>query len=130
MLLLHLATANTLILKFWLHVSPHVQARRFLDRIKEEDKRWKFSCHNVVEAGYRTAYDEAVLQMLNETSRPWAPWFVIPADHKQFMRYQVADVVYQAIGDLPMEYPQPDVEDSSEIDEISKRLEQQIKGGH
>ena len=122
----HLATANTLILKFWLHVSPQEQAQRFLDRINEEHKRWKFSAHDVMEAGYRTAYDKAVLQMLNETSRPWAPWFVIPADHKLFMRYQVADIVHQGLAGLSLDYPQPDAADSSEMTEISKRLEQQI----
>ena len=125
----HLASGNTLILKFWLHVSPQEQAQRFLDRINEEHKRWKFSSQDVAEAGYRTAYDKALLQMLNETSRPWAPWFVIPADHKPFMRYQVAEIVHQALGGLPMDYPQPDAEDSSEMEEISKRLGQQIKSG-
>jgi len=125
----HLATANTLILKFWLQVSPQEQAQRFLDRINEEDKRWKFSSRDVVEASFRPAYDEAVLQMLNETSRPWAPWFVIPADHKSFMRHQVAKIVHQALDALPMEYPQSDVRDSTKMAEISKQLEQEIKKG-
>jgi len=125
----HLATANTLILKFWLHVSPQEQAQRFLDRINEEDKRWKFSTRDVVEASFRPAYDEAVLQMLNETSRPWAPWFAIPADHKSFMRQQVAKIVHQALDALPMEYPQSDFRDSTKMAEISKQLEQEIKKG-
>lgn len=122
----HLATANTLILKFWLHVSPEEQAQRFLDRINEEDKRWKFSAHDVYEAGFRPAYDEAMIDMLNETSRPWAPWFVVPADNKPFMRYQIANIVQQALADLPLEYPQPDVEDSSEMEDIAARLQQQL----
>ena len=125
----HLATANTLILKFWLQVSPQEQAQRFLDRINEEDKRWKFSSRDVVEASFRPAYDEAVLQMLNETSRPWAPWFAIPADHKSFMRQQVAKIVHQALDALPMEYPQSDFRDSTKMAEISKQLEQEIKKG-
>jgi len=123
----HLATANTVILKFWLHVSPQEQAQRFLDRIEEEDKRWKFSARDVVEAGFRSDYDMAMLDMLNETSRPWAPWFVIPADHKPYMRYQVASIIHHALSDLPLEYPQPDVKDSSEMDEIAARLREQIK---
>lgn len=122
----HLATANTLILKFWLNVSPEEQAQRFLDRINEEDKRWKFSSRDVYESGFRAAYDEAVIDMLNETSRPWAPWFVIPADNKPFMRYQVASIVRQAIVDLPLEYPQPDVEDSGEMDVIAKQLQEKL----
>lgn len=123
----HLAVSNTLILKFWLHVSPAEQAQRFLDRINEEDKRWKFSSHDVFEAGFRQDYDQAVLDMLNQTSRPWAPWFVIPADNKPYMRQQVASILQQALSDLPLQYPQPDVEDSSEMDEIAQRLQQQLK---
>ena len=124
----HLATANTVILKFWLHVSLEEQARRFLDRIDEQDKRWKFSARDVYEAGFREAYDEAVLDMLNQTSRPWAPWFVIPADDKPFMRFQVAKTVLHALDDLPLEYPQPDVEDGTEMDTLAEQLRAQIKG--
>lgn len=122
----HLATANTLVLKFWLNVSPDEQARRFLDRINEPDKRWKFSARDVHEAGFRPAYDEALVDMLNETSRPWAPWFVIPADNKPFMRYQVASIISSAMADLPLKFPQPDPEDSSEMEGIAARLEQQL----
>lgn len=123
----HLATANTLILKFWLHVSAKEQAQRFRDRINEEHKRWKFSSRDVLEAGFREKYDQAIIKMLNETSRPWAPWFVIPADNKPYMRHQVAEIIHQAMSDLPLEYPQPDVEDDAEMKVISERLENQIK---
>jgi PPK2 family polyphosphate:nucleotide phosphotransferase len=122
----HLATANTLILKFWLHVSPQEQARRFLDRIEQQDKRWKFSARDVFEASHRAAYDEAALDMLNETSRPWAPWFVIPADDKPFMRLQVARTVLHAIRALPLEFPQPDVRDSAEMETIAANLRDQL----
>ena len=64
--------------------------------------------------------------MLNETSRPWAPWFVIPADDKPFMRYQVAKTIAHALKALPLEYPQPDVENSAEMDEIRKQLVEQL----
>ena len=124
----HLAIANTVILKFWLHVSPEEQARRFLDRIRQADKRWKFSSHDVVEAGFREKYEEAVIDMLNETSRPWAPWFVIPADHKPYMRYQVAEVIHHALSDLPLAFPQPDIEDDSEMQKIARLLEDRIIG--
>ncbi len=124
----HLAIANTVILKFWLHVSPEEQARRFLDRIRQADKRWKFSSHDVVEAGFREKYNEAVIDMLNETSRPWAPWFVIPADHKPYMRYQVAEVIHHALSDLPLAFPQPDIEDDSEMQRIARVLEDRITG--
>ena len=122
----HLAIANTLILKFWLHVSPEEQARRFLDRIEEPDKRWKFSKHDVYEAGFREAYDEALVAMLNETSRPWAPWFVIPADDKDYMRWQVAKITHEAMAELPLRFPQPDVETAEERERIAAELRARI----
>jgi PPK2 family polyphosphate:nucleotide phosphotransferase len=118
----HLAMANTIVLKFWLQVSVEEQSRRFLDRITEADKRWKFSAHDVAEAGFREAYDEAVLRMLNETSRAWAPWFVIPADDKPYMRLQVADILHQALASLHLPYPQPDVHEDREMEEFAKQL--------
>lgn len=123
----HLAASNTVIVKFWLHVSPQEQAQRFLDRIEEQDKRWKFSARDVYESGFREAYDEAVLDMLNATSRPWAPWFVIPADDKPYMRQQVASIVLTALQGLPLDYPQPDVEDEAEMQSIAERLREKLK---
>ena len=122
----HLAASNVVIVKFWLNVSPEEQAQRFLDRIDEADKRWKFSAHDVYESGFRQAYDEAVLDMLNATSRPWAPWFVIPADDKPFMRQQVASIVLKAMKDLPLAYPQPDVEDDTEMQRIAEQLREKL----
>jgi PPK2 family polyphosphate:nucleotide phosphotransferase len=101
----HLATANTLILKFWLNVSPAVQARRFLERLDDPEKRWKFSLGDIRESNFRAEYDRAVMHMLNETSRPWAPWFCIPADDRWYLRWQVAEIVRQAMAALPLAYP-------------------------
>ncbi|MFT5140271.1 MAG: PPK2 family polyphosphate:nucleotide phosphotransferase [Rhodothermales bacterium] len=123
----HLARANTVILKFWLQVSPQEQAQRFLDRINETDKSWKFSARDLVEAGFRPQYDEALVDMLNETSRPWAPWFVIPADHKPYMRHQVAQIVQQALSDLPLTFPEPNIEDAAEMSGLAERLKAQLK---
>lgn len=103
----HLATANTLVLKFWLNVSPGKQAERFLERLDTPEKRWKFSLGDVRESNFRAAYDEALLHMLNETSRPWAPWFCVPADDSWYLRWQVADIIRQALAALPLRYPQP-----------------------
>lgn len=122
----HLAMANTVVLKFWLHVSLEEQARRFLDRIEEPDKRWKFSAHDVAETKFRKAYEEALLTMLNETSRPWAPWFVIPADHKPYMRFQVADILHQALAALPLHYPQPDVTEDQEMEQLAATLRSRL----
>lgn len=123
----HLALSNTLVLKFWLNVSRAEQARRFLDRIDEPDKRWKFSSQDVAESRLRDDYDKAVEDMLNQTSRPWAPWFVIPADDKDYMRSQVADIVQQAMAALPLSYPQPDMEDETEMEAIAQELKNSLK---
>ena len=95
-----LAASNTLILKFWLNVSPARQAQRFLERLDDPTKRWKFSLGDVRESTFRAAYDEALMHMLNETSRPWAPWFCIPADDRWYLRWQVAEIVRQALAAL------------------------------
>jgi PPK2 family polyphosphate:nucleotide phosphotransferase len=119
---LHLATANTLILKFWLNVSPQKQAKRFLDRLDDPKKRWKFSTGDVRESGFRAEYDEALLHMLNETSRPWAPWFCIPADDRWYLRWQVADILHQALENLPLRYPIADYIEEDKVQEIREML--------
>jgi PPK2 family polyphosphate:nucleotide phosphotransferase len=101
----HLAAANTLILKFWLNVSPAKQAERFLERLDTPEKRWKFSLGDVRESNHRAAYDEAVQAMFEETSRPWAPWFCVPADDRWYLRWQVADIIRQALAALPLSFP-------------------------
>jgi PPK2 family polyphosphate:nucleotide phosphotransferase len=117
----HLATANTLILKFWLNVSPAQQAQRFLERLDTAEKRWKFSLGDIHESNHRAAYDEAVQTMFKETSRPWAPWFCIPADDKWYLRWQVADIIHQAMTALPLSYPPVEelaVEQASEVRDL------------
>lgn len=103
---LHLAQSNTLVLKFWLNVSPQRQARRFIERLEDPEKRWKFSTGDVAESRLRTAYDEAVMHMFNETSRPWAPWFCIPADERWYARWKISKILRQAISALPLHYPE------------------------
>jgi PPK2 family polyphosphate:nucleotide phosphotransferase len=101
----HLARNGTLILKFFLNVSRAEQRKRFLDRIDEPGKRWKFSMSDVTERKlwpkYMAAYDEAI----RETSRPEAPWYVVPADHKWFTRLVVAAAMVDALDRLKLRYP-------------------------
>jgi PPK2 family polyphosphate:nucleotide phosphotransferase len=101
----HLAVANTIVLKFWLDVSPARQARRFLDRLEDPSKHWKFSSGDLREAGFRPAYDRAAREMFRETSRPWAPWFCIPADDRWYARFQICEILKQALQHLPLSYP-------------------------
>jgi len=101
----HLAMSNTLVLKFWLNVSPQRQAKRFLDRLEDQKRFWKFSHHDMVESGFRESYDEAVVHMFNETSRAWAPWFCVPADNRWYLRWQISAILLQALQALPLKYP-------------------------
>lgn len=125
----HLATANTLILKFWLNVSPARQAERFLERLDDPRKRWKFSLGDIRESTFRDAYDDALLHLLNETSRPWAPWFCIPADDRWYLRWQVADIIGQALAALPLSYPPVDEVPPDRAEEIRALLRARIDAG-
>jgi PPK2 family polyphosphate:nucleotide phosphotransferase len=118
----HLAMSNTLVLKFWLDVSPQRQAMRFLDRLEDEKRRWKFSENDIVESGFRSSYDEAVKQMLGETSSPFAPWFCIPADNRWYLRWQIADVLLQALQALPLRYPDAESMNAEKHNSLSKML--------
>jgi PPK2 family polyphosphate:nucleotide phosphotransferase len=101
----HLARNGTVILKFWLNVSRDEQKKRFLDRIDEEDSHWKFSAGDLQERALWDTYMEAYEHALNATSRPWAPWYAIPADDKPFMRLEVARIVMETLKGLPLSYP-------------------------
>ena len=104
----HLARNGTVILKFWLNVSKQEQCNRFLSRIDEPEKNWKFSENDVKERGYWDDYMKAYEQALKETSRSYAPWYAIPADNKPYMRYTVAKIIAETLESLDMHYPKVD----------------------
>lgn len=120
----HLAMSNTLVLKFWLNVSPQRQAMRFLDRLEDQKRFWKFSRHDLVESGFRATYDEAVVHMFNETSRAWAPWFCVPADNRWFLRWQISAILLQALQTLPLKYPEAEAMSDDEKQALRKLLRQ------
>src|SRR6185437_220739 len=101
----HLARNGTVVLKFFLNVSQEEQRKRFLERLDEPDKRWKFSMGDIEERKlwpkYMAAYEEAI----RETSRDDAPWYVVPADSKWFTRLVVAAALVSALEKLKLEYP-------------------------
>jgi len=101
----HLARNGTIILKFWLNVSRAEQRRRFLDRIDEPDKNWKFAIGDVKERAYWDEYMAAYEAALNATSRPWAPWLAVPADSKSYMRMVVAEAIVDTLASLDLSYP-------------------------
>jgi PPK2 family polyphosphate:nucleotide phosphotransferase len=101
----HLARNGTTILKFFLNVSKEEQRARFLERLEEPDKNWKFSHGDIVERGYWDDYMAAFEDAINATSTPWAPWYVIPADRKWAMRAAVSDIITTTIKGLPLAWP-------------------------
>jgi len=101
----HLARNGTLVLKFFLHVSKEEQRRRFLDRLEDPAKRWKFSMDDINERRRWDDYMAAYQEMIRATSRPGAPWFVVPADHKWFTRLVVAAAVIEALEGLGLAFP-------------------------
>ncbi len=102
----HLVRNGIIVLKFFLHVSKKEQKKRFLERLENPEKNWKFSAADVAERGLWSKYMSAYEEMLNETSSSWAPWYVIPADHKWITRALVADILVSTIADLKLHYPQ------------------------
>lgn len=119
----HLARNGTVILKFWLNVSHEEQRKRLLSRLREPDKNWKFSEDDVKKSrrwdDYMVAYEAA----LNATSRPWAPWYAIPADDKPYMRVCVADIIIDTLRQLNIDYPEPDAVTRARFEELRKELE-------
>jgi len=119
----HLAHNGTVILKFWLNVSKKQQKKRFLDRLDEPEKNWKFSSADVRERQYWDQYMHAYEEMLNATSRPWAPWYAIPADKKPWMRLQVAEIIRDTLTSLDLHYPTVDPGEQTRFDEMRQLLE-------
>jgi polyphosphate kinase 2 (PPK2 family) len=101
----HLERNGTLVLKFFLNVSKDEQRKRFLDRIDDPGKRWKFSMTDVAECKLWPKYMAAYQDMIRNTSTPEAPWFVVPADHKWFTRIVVAAALVQGLESLGLNYP-------------------------
>lgn len=118
----HLARNGTVILKFWLNVSRDEQKRRFLARLDDPDKNWKFEPRDVVERRFWDDYMKAYEEALNATSRPWAPWYAIPADDKSYMRARVADIIIDALQGIGLEYPEPSDKDRAEFAEARAEL--------
>ncbi len=122
----HLARNGTVVIKFWLNVSKDEQLRRFLARIDEPHKNWKFSAADVAERDHWDDYQQAFGEALRETSAPWAPWYAIPADDKPYMRWRVAHIVVETLKRLGLEYPQVDAEKRREIKEMRALLSKQL----
>ena len=119
----HLAENGTTIIKIFLNVSQTEQKKRFLDRINEEDKNWKFSSADLAERAlwkdYMNAYEEAI----NETSKDYAPWFVIPADNKWFTRVAAIQIIIDAMEKMDLKYPELSEKETLALEDAKKELE-------
>ena len=120
----HLARNGTMVLKFWLNVSQDEQRKRFLDRIDEPESNWKFNSGDVKERRAWDRYMSSYEAALDATSRPWAPWYAVPADDKAYMRRVVAETICESLEKLPVHFPEVG---EKELDEM-KRLRKELVG--
>jgi PPK2 family polyphosphate:nucleotide phosphotransferase len=121
----HLVRNGTRILKFFLHVSKEEQRKRFLDRIDDPAKRWKFSMGDVAERKLWDKYQHAYEDLIRQTSRPEAPWFVVPADHKWFTRMVVAGALAQELQALGLDFPKIEGKALKGLQEAAKALKEE-----
>ena len=121
----HLSRNGTLILKFFLHISKDEQKKRFLERLETPEKHWKFSTSDLAERAFWKDYMEAFEEALSATSTEWAPWYIIPADHKWVARAVVADILTSTIGSLHLSHPEVTPEKRKALEEARTQLEEE-----
>ena len=118
----YLTRNGVVIRKFFLHVSKEEQKKRFLERIEEPEKHWKFSADDIKEREYWDDYMEAYEDMIQNTATKHAPWYVVPADNKWFTRVVVAAAVIEALASLDLHYPEVSKEKLKELAAAKKAL--------
>ena len=118
----YLTRNGVIVRKFFLHVSKKEQKRRFLDRIEDPLKNWKFSSNDANERDYWDDYMQAYEEMIRETATKYAPWYVVPADNKWFTRVIVAGAVIDALASLDLAYPEVDESKLKELAAAKKKL--------
>jgi PPK2 family polyphosphate:nucleotide phosphotransferase len=120
----YLVRNGIVIRKFFLHVSKKEQKKRFLERLEEPSKNWKFSAGDMKERQFWGRYMEAYEDMIRQTATPDAPWFVVPADNKWFTRVIIAAAVIDALGSLNLRYPEVGKAKAKELAALKKELTQ------
>ena len=120
----HLTHNGTLVLKFFLHISKEEQRQRFLKRIEDPDKNWKFSLKDVEERQHWDEYMDAYEDTIRHTASKYAPWYVVPADHKWFTRLVVASAIVQNLNALDLEYPTLNKEEMKELEAAKQALQE------
>jgi PPK2 family polyphosphate:nucleotide phosphotransferase len=118
----HLHRSGTRVVKLFLHLSKEEQRRRFLDRLGDPAKQWKFSAADLAERAHFDTYQQAYEEALTATSTPWAPWYVVPADHKAAMRALVGGIVAHVVEQLDLHLPSIDEEGASALESARRAL--------
>ncbi|WNI38737.1 polyphosphate kinase 2 family protein [Chryseobacterium sp. SG20098] len=119
----HLSQNGTTVVKIFLHVSKDEQKKRLLDRIDEQEKNWKFSAGDLPERALFDQYMEAYETAINETSKDYAPWYVLPADSKWFARVAAIQIIIDTLEKMNLKYPTLSDKDRQELQESKKLLE-------
>lgn len=116
---------GTMILKFYLHISFEEQKKRFLKRIDDHTKNWKFSSQDVKERSFWNRYMLAYQEAISSTSTKFAPWFIIPSDRKWFARTIVSEIIYQSLKKLKLSFPEPSAEQFEDLKRAKEILLQE-----
>lgn len=119
----HWARNGCVVLKFFLNVSQKEQHKRFLDRVSDPDNHWKFNAGDMAESKRWDDYMDAYQDALRATSKPWAPWYAIPADSKPYMRRVVAEIVVETLSQLKLPAPVVSDENRVELERVKAELE-------
>jgi PPK2 family polyphosphate:nucleotide phosphotransferase len=119
----HWARNGTVILKFFLNVSQKEQHKRFLERVTDPEHYWKFNSSDMSESKKWDEYMDAYHETLNATSKPWAPWYAIPADSKHYMRRAVAEIIVGTLKQLKIDYPKLPDRELAELSRVRGELE-------
>jgi PPK2 family polyphosphate:nucleotide phosphotransferase len=118
----YLTRNGVVIRKFFLHISKEEQKRRFLERLEDPKKNWKFSMADVTERAFWKDYQEAYEEIIQNTATKYAPWFVVPADNKWFTRLIVASAIIEALDELHLSFPDVDKAKKKELEAVRKSL--------
>ena len=121
----YLTHNGIVVLKFFLHISKKEQRRRFLERLENPDKNWKFSSSDLKEREFWDDYQQAYEDLIRHTSSPHAPWYVVPADNKWFSRLVVAAAMVDALEEMDLSYPKVDAVHKKELQEAREQLERE-----
>lgn len=113
--------------KIFLHVSKDEQARRFLSRLEEPEKNWKFSESDWSERKYWDAYQEAFETAINKTATKDCPWYVVPADHKWYMRYIISEIILKTLREMDPHYPEISEERKQTFAQLKQEIEADLK---